>query len=371
MASQWFVRGGGKVYGPVDDAQLRRLVAERKMDAATEVATQASGPWHPAGRIRGLFNASEPASRPTLMAEPAVPTPLPPDPPQHSVLNGVSPPTMEGRINCPACASLCDVRSRWCPRCGFRFADRIMWLAAGAAVGICSFMAIGAAVYWRQRVEAQGRQTALQQELEQQDSARKELEKERLAVLQSLADLEREIAVSQKNVTGAIDAAVPGMMCLDFQVASAAKDIDEARLRIDEVFRSEAQGRSSLEQVGEMLGGESNRLGPMKERSAELAELARKAAAESAVDPQRLFPARLARAQQNLVEAGSPSGRIARQIRELQARRREILDQVQAKPDCFVTRQKADEQLAALDEESKQVEAASIGFKIQAGALKY
>ena len=369
MASHWFVRGGGKVYGPVDDAQLRRLVAEYKIHAATEVATQASGPWHLAGRIRGLFNASDPASRPTRMAEPAVPTPS--GPPQHSALSSVSPPTMEGRISCPACANLCDLRSRWCPRCGFRFPYRIMWLAAGIAVGICSLMAISAVVYWRQRVEAQGRQTALQHELERKDSVRKELEKKGLAVLQSLAELEREIAVSQKNVTGAIDAAVPGMMCLDFQVASAAKDIDQARLRIDEVFRSEAQGRSSLEQVGEMLAAESDRLGTMKERAAELTDLTRKAAAESAVDPQRLFPARLARAQQNRVEAGSPSGRIARQIRELQARRQEILDQVQAKPDCLVTRQKADEQLAAIDDESKQVEAASIGFKIQVKALKY
>lgn len=55
MASQWFVRGGGKVYGPLDDARLRSLVSEAKINESTEVATDPKGPWHPASRVRGLF----------------------------------------------------------------------------------------------------------------------------------------------------------------------------------------------------------------------------------------------------------------------------------------------------------------------------
>lgn len=55
MASQWFVRGGAKVYGPLDDATLRRLVAEGKINEGTDVATESTGPWHSAAKVRGLF----------------------------------------------------------------------------------------------------------------------------------------------------------------------------------------------------------------------------------------------------------------------------------------------------------------------------
>ena len=70
MASHWFVRGGGKVYGPVDDAQLRRVVAERKKDTATEVAMQASGPWHPARQVRDVATGGSRRAPTTLRFDP-------------------------------------------------------------------------------------------------------------------------------------------------------------------------------------------------------------------------------------------------------------------------------------------------------------
>jgi hypothetical protein len=58
MKARWFIRGDGKVYGPLDDMRLRSLVAEGKIDESTEVAVDARGPWHAAGRVRGLFATS-------------------------------------------------------------------------------------------------------------------------------------------------------------------------------------------------------------------------------------------------------------------------------------------------------------------------
>lgn len=85
MAAQWFVRGGGKVFGPLDSAKLKQLAAEGKIGPQTEVAKAADGPWHPAGKVGGLFPvaaASEPpASRPspagggTATAAVSVPSP--------------------------------------------------------------------------------------------------------------------------------------------------------------------------------------------------------------------------------------------------------------------------------------------------------
>jgi hypothetical protein len=57
VAAQWFVRGAGKVYGPLDDAKLRSLVAEGKIDEMTDVSIHASGPWHAAKKVRGLFTS--------------------------------------------------------------------------------------------------------------------------------------------------------------------------------------------------------------------------------------------------------------------------------------------------------------------------
>lgn len=70
MPATWFVRGGGKVYGPLDAAQLKRLAVEGEIDQRTEVARNAGGPWHCAGNVRGLFAAPESiASNPPPAAE--------------------------------------------------------------------------------------------------------------------------------------------------------------------------------------------------------------------------------------------------------------------------------------------------------------
>jgi len=64
MPSSWFVRGNGKVYGPLDSAKLKKLVADGKIDQTTEVAQNHNGPWLAAGKVKGLF------------VQPPIPTPV-------------------------------------------------------------------------------------------------------------------------------------------------------------------------------------------------------------------------------------------------------------------------------------------------------
>jgi hypothetical protein len=64
MASEWFVRGGGKVYGPLDPSKLKQLAADGKIGPQTEVAKAASGPWHPASKVGGLFAVATPSVSP-------------------------------------------------------------------------------------------------------------------------------------------------------------------------------------------------------------------------------------------------------------------------------------------------------------------
>ena len=57
MAGVWFVRGGGKVYGPFDSVKFKKIVEDRKIDQTTEIAQNQNGPWVPAGKVKGLFEA--------------------------------------------------------------------------------------------------------------------------------------------------------------------------------------------------------------------------------------------------------------------------------------------------------------------------
>jgi hypothetical protein len=55
MASQWFVRQAGKVYGPFDASRMRKLAAAGKLLRDSGVAKQRQGPWTQASLVRGLF----------------------------------------------------------------------------------------------------------------------------------------------------------------------------------------------------------------------------------------------------------------------------------------------------------------------------
>ena len=80
MASSWFVRGGGKVYGPLDSAKLKQLVVEGKINESTEIAQSQAGPWLPASRVRGLFDApayTPPPAPQQQRQEYSPPSPLP------------------------------------------------------------------------------------------------------------------------------------------------------------------------------------------------------------------------------------------------------------------------------------------------------
>lgn len=67
MPAQWFMRGDGKVFGPLDSAKLKSLVAEGKINKTTEIAQSSNGPWHSAGNVKGLFPADA-GSPPTAPA---------------------------------------------------------------------------------------------------------------------------------------------------------------------------------------------------------------------------------------------------------------------------------------------------------------
>ena len=55
----WFVSQGGKVYGPLDSARLKKLAATGKIAGDSGIAKESYGPWTAASRVRGLFPAGQ------------------------------------------------------------------------------------------------------------------------------------------------------------------------------------------------------------------------------------------------------------------------------------------------------------------------
>jgi hypothetical protein len=59
----WFVQAAGQVWGPYSAVRVARFVAEGRVTPDSFVSPQSEGPFHPAGRWRGLahlFHASKP-----------------------------------------------------------------------------------------------------------------------------------------------------------------------------------------------------------------------------------------------------------------------------------------------------------------------
>ncbi len=64
MANEWYVQHGGKQYGPLTSANLKKLATDGKIVPATSVRLGSDGAWVPASRVQGLFAAAPPVAPP-------------------------------------------------------------------------------------------------------------------------------------------------------------------------------------------------------------------------------------------------------------------------------------------------------------------
>lgn len=72
--TDFFVRQGGKVFGPFDSAKLKHLVNVGKLGPQSEIAPSSGGPWTPASNVNGLFKP--PATAASAQVPPATPQPV-------------------------------------------------------------------------------------------------------------------------------------------------------------------------------------------------------------------------------------------------------------------------------------------------------
>ncbi len=78
MAHEWYVQHGGKQYGPMPSANLKKLATEGKITPVTQVRSGESGTWVPASKVQGLFAAPKAQPPGTSSQRVVVPPPAPP-----------------------------------------------------------------------------------------------------------------------------------------------------------------------------------------------------------------------------------------------------------------------------------------------------
>lgn len=76
MAHEWYVQHGGKLYGPLTSTQLKKLAADSKIAATTQVRLGAEGNFVSASRVQGLFPANGAAAGGESKATTAPPPPV-------------------------------------------------------------------------------------------------------------------------------------------------------------------------------------------------------------------------------------------------------------------------------------------------------
>jgi hypothetical protein len=92
MAHEWYVQHNGKLYGPLSSANLKKLAAEGRISAATNVRLGAEGNWVPAARVQGLFVASSAEAPPVTGPAAKSPPPKTAPPREHLTPPPIAPP---------------------------------------------------------------------------------------------------------------------------------------------------------------------------------------------------------------------------------------------------------------------------------------
>ncbi|QDV12039.1 Bacterial membrane flanked domain protein [Rosistilla oblonga] len=87
MAKEWFIRQGGKSFGPYRSDKLKLLASEGRIESTAQVANDKSGPWHPVTRLTSLKLKNQAATNVMPELPPQIPEPAPPFVPEAITSN--------------------------------------------------------------------------------------------------------------------------------------------------------------------------------------------------------------------------------------------------------------------------------------------
>jgi hypothetical protein len=196
----------------------------------------------------------------------------------------------------------------------------------------------------------------------------RELEQQRLRLIgdTGLADYFKQAAASAKTLAEAqelasrsLQDAIPEGAQLQARVDALQEQIRQSEARIAEANSLVEQERMLPAERDKIVADETRQIAAGEAARAAAAAEARAIEARRVVDGQSLFGARASRIANNLQASGAENGIIARQVRELEARRAELQSALSREPGNI----RAQQDLAAANRQIAEIEAATIGLK--------
>ena len=193
-----------------------------------------------------------------------------------------------------------------------------------------------------------------------------------IRLFRSASRASQQIELAQDRVAKAIQSGVPGALSIRRSLDKAAEEIDAAQSEISAAqkdFAESGQTSADADRRDERLRTAERRLERSRQDRDTALARARQADTQRIVDPQSTFEARRSRVEQNLQQSGVAEGFFARRLRELDAQRSQLIADAEADPGNVFARRRAERGTAAIDEEIRALEAATLALRTFADGL--
>jgi len=227
----------------------------------------------------------------------------------------------------------------------------------------------------RLSLDAEAQQLAADLASLQRDRLREENEAQ-IKVVEQVRAFGLAIEQSQSAVEEAIRQGVPNAILFSGELLKASRAISQAEadfraagqqlkdaIALPQGTEDERAARdAAIESAQARERDARNRVAVVQANAARLEERAAEIRTELAVDPQRAFDAIAARATSNLQDAGAPSGRLARDLRILQARRAALVSENNDQRTTDARRQEINKEIDALNANVSAIEAATLAL---------
>lgn len=185
----------------------------------------------------------------------------------------------------------------------------------------------------------------------------------------SLRNASQNLATAQQNAAAALERGIPQAVAIQGSLDALGKSIQESEDRIARANEDLSKGRIDDSERNRIVAEEARKIEAGVAERNRVAGQARDLRARATVDPQNTPTAAADRAAASLQSSGFGSGIFARRLREIEAQRQTVEDQLKNAGGNQAVQQAAQADLTALAGQTAAVEAATIALSRFAEAL--
>jgi len=182
-------------------------------------------------------------------------------------------------------------------------------------------------------------------------------------IFESANEASSAIEQAQKDVADAIQAGVPGLRLFQAELNRLAKVVDAAAADLEAAQREDPSTDAGRIERDRRIADAERRVNEARARQSDVIRQADAARFTRTVDPQSTMNNRMARATQNLSDAGVESGQIARRLREVEFQRETLRQMADARPNDPLTQRLVQQSEDALGRQAQELLAASAALR--------